>query len=44
MDHSLDKEMARWTHPKSCSQWIDVQVETNNEWCASVVSTGANAV
>ena len=40
MDHSLDKELARCTHSKSCSQWLDVQVETSDEWCASGVGTG----
>jgi len=44
MDNSLDKELARWMHTKSCSQWFHVQVETSNEWCASGVGTGAGAV
>jgi len=44
MDHSLHKELAQWTHSKSCSQWLDVQVETSDEWCASGVGTGASAV
>ena len=39
MDHSLDKDPARWTHSKSCSQWLDVQVETSDK-CASRVGTG----
>jgi len=29
MDHSLDKELARWTHSESCSQWLHIQVETS---------------
>ena len=41
MDHSLEKELARWTHSKSCSQWLTVQVETSDEWCASRIGTGA---
>jgi len=40
----MDKELSQWTHLKSCSQWLNVQVETNDEWCASGVSTGAGAV
>jgi len=44
MDHSLDKEMAQWTRSKSYSQWLDDQVETSDEWCASEVGTGAGAV
>jgi len=44
MDHSLDKELAQWTHSNSYSQWLDVQVETSDEWCASGVSTGASVV
>jgi len=44
MDHSLDKELAGWSHSKSCSQWLDIQVETSDEWCALGVGTGASAV
>jgi len=44
MDHSLDKELAQWTHSKSYSQWLDVQVETSDERCASAVGTGAGNV
>jgi len=29
---------------KCCSQWLDVQVETSDEWCSSGVSTGTGAV
>lgn len=28
----MDKELAGWSHPKSCSQWLDVQVESSYEW------------
>jgi len=44
MDHSLDKKLVRWTQSKTCSQWLDVQVETSDEWCASGVDIGAGAV
>ena len=44
MDHLLDKELARLTYSKSYSPWLDVQVETSEEWCASGVGTGAGAV
>ena len=30
MDHSIDKEWARWLHSESCGQQLDVQVETSN--------------
>jgi len=40
MNHLLDKELAGWTHTKSYSQWLDDQVETSDEWCASRVGTG----
>jgi len=29
MDHLMDKELAGWSHSKSCSQWLNVQVETS---------------
>jgi len=44
MDHSLGKELDQRTHTKSYSQWLDVRVETSDEWCASGVGTGAGAV
>ena len=44
MDHSLDNELTRWMHTKSYSQWLDIWVETSDEWCASGVGTGAGAV
>jgi len=34
----------RWMHTKSYSQCLNVQVETSDEWCASGVGTGADAV
>jgi len=39
MDHSMDKELAGWSHSKSCSQWLDVQVETSDKWRSSAVGT-----
>ncbi|PKU31465.1 pol- hypothetical protein [Limosa lapponica baueri] len=35
MDHSVDKELARWLHSKDCGQRLNVQVETSDEWCSS---------
>ncbi|GAB0175533.1 cAMP-dependent protein kinase inhibitor alpha [Grus japonensis] len=31
MDYLVDKELTGWLHSKSCSQWLDVQVETSDE-------------
>lgn len=42
MDHSLEKEMFRWSHSKGCRQWLDIQVETYGEWYSSGVSTGTS--
>ena len=44
MDHSVDKELAGWSHSKSCGQWLDIQVETSDEWCSSAVGIGTSAV
>lgn len=33
MDHLVDKELARWLHSKNSGQWVDVQVESSDEWC-----------
>jgi len=32
MDQSVDKELAGWVHSNSCGQWLNVQVETSDEW------------
>ena len=29
---SVDKELAGWSHSKSCSQWLDVQVASSDKW------------
>ncbi|GAB0178700.1 mitochondrial enolase superfamily member 1 [Grus japonensis] len=44
MDHSVDKELAGWSHSKSCGQRLNVQVETSDEWCSSGVGTGTGTV
>jgi len=31
MDHLMDKELAGWSHSKSCGQQLDVQVGTSDE-------------
>ncbi|GAB0178428.1 mitochondrial enolase superfamily member 1 [Grus japonensis] len=35
MDHSVDKELAGWSHSKSCGQQLNVQVENGDEWRSS---------
>ena len=44
MDQLGDKELAGWLHLKSCGQWLNVQVETSNEWHSSGAGTGTGAV
>ena len=44
MDHLVDEELAGWLHSKSCSQRLDVQVETSDEWCSSGVGIVTGAV
>ena len=31
-------------HTQSCSQWLDVLVETNNEWHSSGISAGTDVI
>ncbi|GAB0209942.1 cAMP-dependent protein kinase inhibitor alpha [Grus japonensis] len=40
MDHSVDKELAGWSHSKSCGQRLNVQVENSDEWHSSGVPQG----
>lgn len=35
MDHSVDYELAGWSHSKSCSHWLSVHMEINDECCSS---------
>ncbi|GAB0186645.1 mitochondrial enolase superfamily member 1 [Grus japonensis] len=44
MDHLVDKELAGWSHSKSCDQQLNVQVENSDEWCSSGVGTGTGTV
>jgi len=44
MEHSVDKELAGWSHSRSCSQWLDDQVEASDKWCFTGVGTGNGAV
>ncbi|GAB0208016.1 cAMP-dependent protein kinase inhibitor alpha [Grus japonensis] len=44
MDHSVDKELAGWSHSKSCGQRLHVQVENSDEWHSSGVGTGTRAL
>ena len=34
----MDKELSGWLHSKSCSQWLDVQVEISGKQFFSAVS------
>jgi len=40
----MDKELAGWLYSKSSDEWLDVQVETNDEWSSSGASTGTGDV
>lgn len=42
MDCWMDKELAEWLYPESCSQWLSVQVETSNEWRPSSACSGTS--
>jgi len=45
MDHSVNEVLAVWPHSKSCGgQWLNVQVESSDEWRSSGVSIGISAV
>ncbi|GAB0206104.1 cAMP-dependent protein kinase inhibitor alpha [Grus japonensis] len=35
MDHSVDKELAGWSHSKSYGQWLNVQVDNSDKWRSS---------
>lgn len=40
----MGKELAGWSHSKSCGQRLNVQVETSNEQCSSGVGIGTGAL
>jgi len=40
MDHLVDKELAGWSYSKSCGQWLNVHMETGDEWCSSGLGIG----
>ncbi|GAB0186651.1 mitochondrial enolase superfamily member 1 [Grus japonensis] len=40
----VDKELAGWSHSKSCGQQLDVQVENSDEWHSSGVGIGTGTV
>ncbi|GAB0185946.1 mitochondrial enolase superfamily member 1 [Grus japonensis] len=40
----VDKELAGWSHSKSCGQRFNVQVENSDEWHPSGVGTGTSTV
>ncbi|GAB0188303.1 mitochondrial enolase superfamily member 1 [Grus japonensis] len=42
--HTVDKELAGWSHSKNCGQQLNVQVENGDKWCSSGVGTGTSTV
>ena len=44
MDHLVDKELAVWLQTKSCGQWLNVQLETSDEWHSLGVGIGTSTV
>lgn len=32
----IEKELKGWGHPKSCSQWLNLQMEISTKWCSPV--------
>jgi len=40
----MDKELAGWSHWKSFSQQLNVQVETSSKWLSSWAGVGTGAV
>jgi len=43
MDNSVENELAAWLHSKNCGQWLDIQVETSDEWHSSRFGIGTRA-
>ena len=44
LDYWVGKELARWFHPESCSQWLSVQLGTFNKFAADIELSGADDV
>jgi len=40
----MEKGLAEWPHPESVCKWLDVQVQTSNDWWPSKVHTGTNTI
>ena len=40
----MHKELAGWLHSMGCSQWLDVQVETSDDWWSSGVDIRMGAI
>jgi len=38
----MDKELAGWSHSKSCGQRLSVEAETSDKWRSSGVGTGSD--
>ena len=44
MDCLVDEDLARWSHPESSGQQLNVRMEISAEWCPSGVRTGTSIV
>jgi len=44
LDHSLDKELAGWSHSESCGQQLYVQVDISEGWHSSGMGAGTSAI
>lgn len=40
----MSKNWVGWLHLESCSQWLNMQMESSDEQCSSGDGTGAGAV
>lgn len=38
----MDKELAVWLHPESCSRWLSVQVDTFSKFASDIKLSGAD--
>lgn len=40
----MDKELAGWLHPESCSRWLSVQMDTFSKFASDIKLSGADDV